>query len=188
MRRAMEIVDKPFFAIPKKSPIAFDLLMTALACGKWEEYYNFKAVRLDIDYIIERCPFLNYIYKYHRFTPGLLRMDPYTYYNWHIDDKRGVSINMLINAHSESHCLFSPDPSLTSEFIELPYRPATYYLFNNQVHHSVYNFGRIRYLFSIEFNETKELLSFSTLFKEVLDEFLIEGKPKDEAQRSRKRK
>jgi phage anti-repressor protein len=51
---------------------------------------------------------------------------------------------------------------------ELSYKPQTYYLFNTQVTHTVYNFETTRYLLSIEFAKNKEQLSYEELLKEVM--------------------
>ena len=54
---------------------------------------------------------------------------------------------------------------------ELPYKPNTYYIFNTQVEHTVYNFETTRYLLSIEFAKNKEQLTYDDLLKEVMAEY-----------------
>jgi hypothetical protein len=165
-------IDNCFYEIPYKSTMSADLFFAALQSEDWIEYYNFKAVRLPLDYLFIRDEFFVKLYKMHKFTSGLLRLEPTTYYDWHTDDSRGVSINMLLNFEGNSHCLFTDTSSkMTGGFKELVYKPETYYLFNNQVLHSVYNFSRPRFLFSLEFEEDKDKLSFNQLRKEMLYEF-----------------
>ena len=43
----------------------------------------------------------------------------------------------------------------------------TYYLFNTQVEHTVYNFEATRYLLSIEFAKNRDELSFDQLMKDI---------------------
>jgi hypothetical protein len=45
----------------------------------------------------------------------------------------------------------------------------TYYLFNTQVEHTVYNFETTRYLLSIEFAKEKHELTFENLLKDIKD-------------------
>ena len=55
---------------------------------------------------------------------------------------------------------------------ELPYKASTYYLFNTQVQHTIYNFEDTRYLFSVEFSKDKNKLTFCELLKDVQNNFL----------------
>ena len=43
----------------------------------------------------------------------------------------------------------------------------TYYLFNTQVEHTVYNFETTRYLLSIEFAKEKHELFFEDIVKDI---------------------
>lgn len=169
----MATANSPFYEIPYTSTMADDLYMTAYNAKEWSDYYNFKAVRLDLDYLFERDPFFNALYQNHKFVPGLIRMDPHTYYNWHKDTNRGVSINMLLNYDGNSYCMFSKEKTnaMSGAFAPLHYMPNTYYLFNNQIAHTIYNFDRPRFLFSLEFAEDKDKLSFNQLRKEMMYEF-----------------
>jgi hypothetical protein len=45
----------------------------------------------------------------------------------------------------------------------LRYQPHTLYLFNNQWVHTVFNMAQPRYLFSVEFAQTKTQLSYRQL-------------------------
>lgn len=114
-------------------------------------------------YLTELDPLLGVIYSRHPFQSGILRMEPDTYYDWHVDTNRGVSLNMMLSP-GHSHCLFRvKSEGKTGSFDELVYEPDTMYLLNTQIHHSVYNFNDVRYMFSIEFSENKDLLSFDRI-------------------------
>jgi hypothetical protein len=75
-------------------------------------------------------------------------------YHWHRDQNRQACINLLISSNHHSHTLFGRSVSDTSmHCLELRYEPGRFYLFNNQVPHSVINLDVNRYLFSLEFAE-----------------------------------
>ena len=161
----METVN--YYKLPHTSRVSTTLTILAYSTRDWINYYNFKAIRLPNDLLFSLDPFLKKLYKKHKFHAGIIKLDPNTYYDWHTDTNRGVSINMLLNFDGHHHCLFTQDHGkVTGKFKELVYEPHTYYLFNNQETHSVYNYDAIRFLFSIEFEETKESLSFNDLLKE----------------------
>jgi hypothetical protein len=72
---------------------------------------------------------------------------------------------MLLNTEDISNCLFSIDnKNITFNFLELNYKPHTYYAFNTKEPHSVVNLDKPRYLFSLEFNDSsftyKDLVSY----------------------------
>jgi hypothetical protein len=54
---------------------------------------------------------------------------------------------------------------------ELQYKPNTYYLFNTQVDHTVYNFESTRFLLSIEFQLDKDNLTFDQLLKDIKENY-----------------
>lgn len=149
----------PFYPITPKSVIADELLDFAMSTGSWQPYYNFSAVQVPFDLAFSD-PVLAGIGAKHSLAVGIVRLDPYTTYDWHIDTKRGVSINMLLN-DVKSNCLFSVgETEATHQFLELKYQPKTYYVFNNQVPHMVINFAQTRYLMSVEFKANKDELTF----------------------------
>lgn len=83
---------------------------------------------------------------------GVIKLNPYRVYNWHVDTERRVAINMLLTAHRDSHCLFTEDINqIQIKTVELKYEPETFYLFNTQYPHMVLNGHSDRWLFSVEF-------------------------------------
>ena len=106
----------------------------------------------------------------HPLIGGVVMLPPHTFYNWHKDTRRGVSINMVLNPQDGlSHCVFTPDKDVVvGEFVELQYKPDTYYVFNTQVDHMVLNFETPRLLLTIEFGEDKDALSYDDLLLEIL--------------------
>jgi hypothetical protein len=73
---------------------------------------------------------------------GLLRIPPFTFYDWHVDAYRQSCINMQLNLDHPSHTLFGYQADdHNKDVLELRYQPRTFYLFNNQIEHCVANLG-----------------------------------------------
>ena len=151
-----------YYEILTKSTIAKELLEFAKNPQSWENYYNFKVVHAPVE-ILAKDPFLTELFRSHQFKAGVIQLNPYVCYDWHIDSRRGVGVNMLLNPEIKSNCLFAKNEGVQFEFEELLYKRDTYYLFNTQVRHTVINFDKPRYLFTIEFLDDKNHLSFDDL-------------------------
>lgn len=96
----------------------------------------------------------------------VLQIDPNHFYNWHTDFFRGASINMKLIDNKQSHTLFGyPIDDFTDKFIELEYEPNTFYLFNTQQRHCVLNFDNLRYMFSVEFKQNKDELTYQNILQ-----------------------
>ena len=148
--------------IPNKSVIAKELLEYALTTQKWQNYYNFQATQVP-DEILAKDSFLRKLHSMHPFMAGIVKLNPNVCYNWHVDTRRGVGVNMLLNFEGVSHCLFAKGEGAQFGFEELVYTPNRYFLFNTQTPHTVINFNEPRYLFTLEFGADKDQLSFNTL-------------------------
>ena len=155
-----------YYEIPTKSVIAKELLEYALTTQNWQDYYNFKAIQIHPD-ISLKDQFLVNLYRLHPFTAGIIKLNPNVCYNWHVDTDRGVGVNMLLNFEEVSHCLFAKGEGVQFGFEELVYTPNRYYLFNTQTPHTVINFTEPRYLFTLEFAENKDHLSFDALYAQM---------------------
>ena len=158
---------KPYYEIGKKSTIYKDLQDFAFQPSEWTEYYNFEAKHIPHELIFQD-DFFRWLAQRYNFMGGILRLDPYTCYDWHTDTRRGVGINMLLTPGMRSFCAFTDNKTdAVFKIEELQYKPSTYYLFNTQVPHTVYNFETTRYLMSIEFAKDKDELSFEDLLKDI---------------------
>ena len=155
-----------YLEIPIKSVISKELLAFAISNQNWQEYYNFKAVQVPNE-LLAKDPFLVSLSERHPFIGGIVQLDPYVCYDWHIDTRRGVGVNLLLNPEIKSHCLFTTANGAQFPFQELVYKPETFYLFNTQNKHTVINFDQPRYLFTVEFAADKEQLSFETLVQQI---------------------
>jgi hypothetical protein len=131
---------------------------------EWQEHFSFDAFPIPLEFIdIEPAlKKLDQIWPINRL--GLLRISSMTVYDWHVDQEREACVNLLYSIGSNSHTLFGSqrDP-YEKNVIELQYEPDTFYLFNNQVEHTVINLDGPRYLFSLYFEEEKDYHSLKQL-------------------------
>ena len=92
----------------------------------------------------------------------VLSMPAFSTYNWHTDDHRIATVNLLINNHENSQCFFGESiDENRSSLIELRYKPNTFYLLNTKKKHMVINNGQRRYIMSLQFNSR---LSYSNIY------------------------
>jgi len=134
----------------------------------FEIYFNFEISAVPLDVILSEPILANINKKFKIKAGGISKIRPFRCYNWHVDDHRGASINLLLTPQSKSLMFFGQTSIESSEqldFIELVYMPRTFYLFNNQIKHSVINFNDTRYLFTLEFEQDKNLLNFDKVLK-----------------------
>ena len=99
---------------------------------EWAEHFGFQTVPLPSDFIqIEPAQELDKIWQIKRL--GLLRVEPMSVYDWHVDEYRQSCVNMLYSTYDSSHTLFGQQrDALNKDVIELKYQYDTFYLFNNQ--------------------------------------------------------
>jgi hypothetical protein len=134
----------------------------------WMYYYGWSATPLSPEMWRQEKLLCSINEKFKFAHVALLRAAPYSNYNWHVDTNRGCSINMLLSEGKSNTFFASPSPEdyhitegvHNSCFTELKYDINEFYAFNPQRPHCVFNFEEIRYLFSCEFSETKDLLSY----------------------------
>ena len=156
-----------YYEMKHKSNMTQELLDFALNSEPWFDHYNFKAKPIPQD-VMFIDPFFKWLLARYNFIGGVLKLDPYTCYDWHTDTRRGVGINMLITPWARSICAFAPNKEgEVFNIEELKYKPSTYYIFNTQVPHTVYNFETTRFMMSIEFAKNKDKLTFEQLVKDI---------------------
>jgi hypothetical protein len=156
-----------YYEVNTKSTIKDEVFDFAISPTEWMPYFNFEAKPLPAD-IVLKDNFFVWLSQRYDFIVGVLKLDPYTCYNWHTDTRRGVGVNMLLTPNTRSFCAFGVDPSqLVFKIEELKYKPNTYYIFNTQSPHTVYNFETTRYLLSVEFVKDKDQLSFKDLVNDI---------------------
>ena len=128
--------------------------VAASSATVWQRHYGFLATRIGQEWV-EREPALQAV---DRLCPiaqmGILQMPDHSVYQWHRDQHRQACINMLLSEEHSSHTLFVSEVGTQSmQCIELCYEPGRFYLFNNQMPHSVVNLSGNRYLLSLEFEK-----------------------------------
>jgi hypothetical protein len=79
-----------------------------------------------------------------------------------VDIKNALMKKFYFNSYSDE-MVFNID--------ELKYKPITYYVFNTQNNHTVYNFEMTRYLLSIEFLKGKDELTFKQLVDDIKEHY-----------------
>ena len=159
-----------FYKKLKEKSSAISLRWKEALNQQWMYYYGFEVTPLSSEIWKQEKSLHELNEKFEFEKVGLIRIPPYFNYNWHQDTNRGCSINMLLS-HEKSYTFFSDPASDTfqlpegvnSHFIELDYEPNTFYAFNSQRLHCVFNFEKPRYLFSCEFAQQKNELSYERL-------------------------
>lgn len=117
--------------------------------GSWSEYYNFLVKEVPTQ-VIDSDDFLRNLRAVHPFRAAVTKMVPFSIYDWHTDDVRKVSINMLWRSGGYVTA-FSAGDGLVKTLLPFEYEPRAYYFFNTQVRHMVMNFDEPRYMFTVEF-------------------------------------
>jgi len=104
---------------------------------------------------------------------GIMKMDPHTTYDWHTDETRGVCINWLIE-HTSSFCLFGEFiDEYNLSVIRVPYETNKFFLFNNQILHTVTNFEGNRYVFTVVFEKQKDDLCYKDVYNWCKEQDLL---------------
>jgi hypothetical protein len=134
---------------------------------EYSDYYGFSVYELPLELILQEY-ILQDINTKHKIKSGaVIKLHPNRCYKWHQDAIRGVCINMLLQ-HQESFVLFGNSVSDSEDQFDiarLDYTIGEFYLFNNQVMHTVINFKECRYMFTLEFEEEKNTLIYENFYE-----------------------
>lgn len=147
-------------------PLAEYALAEALEREVWYPYFGFQAISLAMDHVFSLCPTLETIHNTIAKIKGIgvTKMLSGDYYKLHKDTKRGVGINMLLQ-HGNSFCAYVDTQE--NKTLLLDYQLNTMYLFNTQVLHTVFDFEEDRYMFTVEFEDTRQLLPYRGFIKRL---------------------
>lgn len=162
-----------FFAeIEGSSEIVYDYFTNHIQNAEnleWINIFEFDAIPLKKEIWINE-PILNLVnQKFPIFGCAILRVNPNSTYDLHVDEERGVCINMLLSLDHFSKCCFHEDGAV----VTLDYKKYKFYLFNNQKLHMVENFEKPRYLFSIKFVDNKHKLNYNTVYNWMVESKLV---------------
>ena len=164
--------DNFYFKLPIKSDYIVDYCLEVL--DNWEgpplKYLSATyGIPLCLEILLEDTWIKELNNKFPIKIAGLMKIEPFSYYHWHTDLERGVGINMLLPFEGHSHCFFTPAlrKNRINKFHELCYIPKSFYLFNTQKLHCVFNWEYPRYVFSLEFKRNKNDLTYEEVLKWV---------------------
>jgi hypothetical protein len=162
-----------FMPVRTKSTIRDKIIEHSKNDQPWFPYYNFIAKPIPYE-LLEEDPFFKWLSSRYKYIGGIIKVDPYTTYDWHIDTRRGVGINMILSPQNPalSKCLFKVNRNeVTTKFTQLIYEPDVYYIFNTQMEHMVLNLKKPRYMLSIEFLKDKDELTYTQLCQDIKDNY-----------------
>jgi len=122
--------------------------------------------------ILDQDPFLLWLRSHVPFTGGMLRMAPWTNYGWHTDYQRGCSLNLLMTEPEDSCCLFRHSPSgqihQMLPIVPVAYTQTHYMCLNTQIEHSVFNWHKERFIFTLHFERALAEFTYKDLLRLVL--------------------
>lgn len=158
-----------------KSEIITSIAPSLVTADLWAKQYGLDIMVVS-DEIWYKEPLLRTITQ--RFpieVAFIIRSLPNNIYNWHTDGTRAASINLKLSLESPSHTMFGePLDDWNDKFVELDYEFKTFYLFNTQHRHSVINFNSYRYLFSVQFGQTKDEITYKEIYNWCVSEGLFD--------------
>jgi len=159
------VTDQYYKQFKLKSEFVFDIDPSLLQFNFWFKKLG-SELMLVSDELWSKEPLLQIISK--RFpieVCALSKMNPNTIYDWHTDAERGVGINLKLSIESRSSTLFGQTiDDWNIGFTELDYQPQNFYLFNTSINHSVINFDKDRYLFTVQFSQTDKLVTYNEIY------------------------
>lgn len=115
----------------------------------WIVKYNFDV--LPINPIVFLSSFLFQVIRKFNGIPVVLKMNPMTWYDWHVDSDRLCTINSLISGFESKSFFGNKVNNDIISLTELKYELGRYYLLNTQSSHAVLNLSDERYVLSIGF-------------------------------------
>lgn len=151
-----------FFPLNATTEIKDKILEIVHNGEEWQPYYNFQVKEIPVEVIAEDS-FLRDLYSIEPFDAGVTMMHPMSVYDWHVDEKRGVSINMLMESGFSLTMYTTLDTNLVRPIQVVEYKPDHYHFFNTQMPHAVFNFDKPRYLFTLDFYKDKTELDYKDL-------------------------
>lgn len=151
-----------------KSKVLHTFFSDKLKNLKFSKSFNFDMYHIEKNIILIE-PFINKINTICKIKScDIMKIDPWKCYSWHRDIPRKVGINLLLEPTNDSLVFFGEkDTNIDHQYhiVKLEYEPETFYLFNNQISHTIFNFENTRYLLTISFIDTTDTLDFSSLKK-----------------------
>ena len=163
----MKEVDFYFKGLKNKSVHLYDYCNRFIDSANEKEmieHYSFRGYFLDNNEVIAEPIIAKINEQFPIEFGGIGYIYPHTVYDYHIDFDRRVAINMFLRG-GKSHSIFKGDyyeDTPLFEFKELTYEPKTFYLYNTGRRHSVINFDKKRWVFSVRFKNGE--LTYNEVF------------------------
>lgn len=136
-----------------------------------EKTFDWSVLEIDKKILLEDTfedTFLKRLSQKIDFAGHVFKMLPNKFYDWHKDAERQTAINILLNTNSKSYLLFTPRRnSDICDFIEMKYKPDTYYVINTKMEHMVVNFDQTRYILSISFDSKVDYVDLVKIIMEM---------------------
>ena len=168
-------MDQKKFFYKLKSPSAFiqEYANNKIRDENTESLHYFGWDSIPIEKAIWRQePILKNINDYFPISHvGILIMEPFKCYKWHVDTERTVGLNLLLNGFNTSHTIFSENYRETADqcdTVHLKYEKNHFYAFNTKIYHTVFNLSEKRHLLSVEFL-LNDRFSYNDFLKYCID-------------------
>ena len=159
-----------FYKFKTKSEVIANKYQSIIetSSNDWQIYFGFDTLQISRNLWIQESLLNKIDETFHILQAGILRLHPNEIYNLHVDENRGVCVNMQLNYNIQSECSFE----VLDKTVIVPYEENTFFLFNNQQPHKVINGNGTRYMFSIEFVKNKNELDYNTVLEWVYNQDL----------------
>lgn len=169
------MTDQYFKKFKFESKVISLLAYNLIQIDTWQNNYGLETCIIS-DKIWSKEPLLTTIDNRFPIEFGfVIKIPPYTVYNWHLDGTRAAGINMKLHSDVVSHTLFGePLDDWNDKFVELKYDDNSFYLLNTQQKHCVINFDKYRYMFSLQFVQNKDTITYQEIYNWCTEQGLFD--------------
>lgn len=118
--------------------------------GLWFNKHGFEILSVPLE-IAKQDSTIKYFVDNFNAHPVIFKMQPNSFYRFHIDATRQCTLNSLLLGEDSNFYFGEQGDSeeVIIDVIEMKYHLNHYYLLNTKVKHAVYNKGNTRYMLSI---------------------------------------
>ena len=117
----------------------------------WKDSFGFKVLHIP-QFIYSNNIMLSDIQQKFNGYASLMKIEPWQFYHWHVDDYRMVAINSLITGFDSFSLVSKVQHREYVEVDEICHQLNDIFLINTKHPHSVYNRSERRIMFSLGFN------------------------------------
>jgi hypothetical protein len=131
----------------KKLNLIHDYIKTI---DQWFPSHGFFLKKLPMEYVDD---YLLPLVVELNANPLLIKIEPYNWYGFHVDENRCAAINIVLPGSNSITCFEDEIKANNSSFTPLIYKPNFPYLLNTQTKHAVFNTDKVRYAVSLGFDK-----------------------------------